>query len=86
MEGYLKSRNTEIEYDWVSYKGTGKHVFGTSYGHGRPNSIFNVPVDLFNDYVEQLSDAEKDDLYILLKSKDDKKIDSLVDKILNLID
>ena len=69
-----------LVHRWMSYAGTGKNVFGMKilYGHGRPGAITQLDHEILCKWMER-NDAETvRQLYDLLVSDDQKKIEKQV--------
>ncbi|MBI9019386.1 MAG: hypothetical protein JEZ07_19225 [Phycisphaerae bacterium] len=91
LEKFMKDKYPDrLEYDWSSYAGTGKNIFGTktyrSHEHPRnrmfaPNTFFG----LLNDHVKGLDDQGRLELYEFFKTQDEKaiqaKLEQLVDEL-----
>lgn len=85
IEAYLeKTRPESITHNWVSYKGTGKNIFGASmiFSHGRPGEILQLDRYAL-PYLQTLTDKQKDDIVITLKSEDPVAIKAMVEAVLN---
>ncbi len=76
LEKFINEKHKEIlTFDWVSYAGTGKNIFGTSllFGHGRPSNMSFGNTDHLNEYVNFLTPNEKLNLYKIFMLHDEKK-------------
>lgn len=83
LESFVKREHPDIlQHNWISYAGTGKNIFGgkTLHGHGRPGPIALMPKDVFNEWINQLSDSEKVQVYEALSSEDRERIANLIDE------
>ncbi len=81
LEAFMREEHpSEMTNRWTSYAGTGKNMFGRSvlYGHGRPGAILNVSEEALNRYIDSLAPEGRVQLYRLLASDDQKKIEEAV--------
>lgn len=85
IEAFMRSKHPdEFRQDWVSYAGTGRNVFGgaTLHGHGRPGRIISLKPEMIENYCRSASESEKRRLYDVFVSRDEERIQALVDQII----
>ncbi len=85
LEAFMRSNYpAEFRQDWVSYKGTGRNIFGgaMSLGHGRPGPIVALKPEAIDHYCRGASPTEKRRLYDVFASGDEVKIGELVEPIM----
>jgi hypothetical protein len=77
----------ELSHRWTSYMGTGKNVLGQPVlrGHGTPGPIVNLQLQMWDAYVEQLSDPDKKALYETFRSGDEDRIGQAVERALGVL-
>ena len=88
LETYLKEHHPKLlNYDWVSYAGTGKNIIGKSlsFAHGRPSDILQFPPDYMEWIVKNQNDEKILQMLETFKSKDPNKIQILSDITRKLI-
>ena len=69
-----------LVYRWMSYAGTGKNIFGMtiSYGHGFPGAATQLDHETLRKWMEKNDAATVRQLYDLLVSDDQKKLEKQV--------
>ena len=75
---------TGIHQRWTSCAGTGRNIFGqtTVCGHGMPGPIIDLNPVLLDEYVRNLDDKGKQNLYDLFRSGNEQEIRALERKML----
>lgn len=81
LEEFIQSEvPDDLVYRWTSYAGTGKNIFGTAilHGHGRPGAITHLDHETLSKWTEKNDAATVRQLYDLLVSDNQKKIEKQV--------
>ena len=73
----------ELNYNWCSYMGTKKTVFGqpTCREHGSPGPLISFPTDIFTAYIERIDNSQKKALYNLFASGNESAIEAKLAEI-----
>ncbi len=83
-EFIAKSHKEELSFNWVSYKGTTKTIFGRLHAHGNPSNMSFGKMKWLNEYVGMLNDEDKLSLYHTFKTHDVDVVDQECRKYIDL--
>jgi len=81
LEDFIQSEvPNALVHRWMSHAGTGKNIFGMtiSYGHGRPGAITYLDHETLRKWMEKNDAATVRQLYNVLVSDDQKKLEKQV--------
>ena len=81
LEDFIQSEAPNaLVYRWTNYAGTGKNIFGMTLlrGHGRPGAVIQLNHEIQRKWIGKNDAATVRQLYDLLVSDDQKKIEKQV--------
>lgn len=79
IETFLAQKEITYADRWISYKGTGRSIFGTItyYEHGSPGPVLEIRPEFFPT-IATMTDEEKMEIFECLVRGDEKEIGNLV--------